>query len=201
LKKVLLLLYSVAAVAGFASADTIDLPCQSWVSINPFQTGGLSCGAIAADPGKQFTQVQLFFTADYSSGSPTGTTISVVYDSFNSALGSWGPTSISISVSGTQTSSTNVPPYDASILGYNVLSGPIWSGVPATFFPGVTFNYTTALTAGGAPLTSSGQSFIRLTFFDIPPDDPPAGAPEPGTLGLMGGALVGLGLVASKFRK
>ncbi len=91
--------------------------------------------------------------------------------------------------------------------GIQVISLPS-NNFTSEFFFGFTSDVAfTSVTLSQAGLVGSGvetfnidDMLIEQAGAVVPPDNPPSGVPEPSTFGLMGGAMVGLGLIR-KFRK
>ncbi|MEO5925182.1 MAG: PEP-CTERM sorting domain-containing protein [Bryobacteraceae bacterium] len=109
---------------------------------------------------------------------------------------------ITVALLGGGTQVVELSPGVAANLGYNV--GPDGGG---EFFFGFTSDVAfTSVTLSGS--NTFGLTNETLNFDDllveqagavVPPVDPPSGVPEPSTFGMVGAAMVGLGLIR-KFR-
>jgi hypothetical protein len=84
------------------------------------------------------------------------------------------------------------PGFDAAVLGSPLTAGIQYFAVVTSFGNGATFDYTLTINPNAANTTGGVATFGLL---------PRAEAPEPGTLGLLGLGLMGLGLGATRRRR
>lgn len=191
MKNTLLMLAGLAMTAGLASASIAYVtPCAVLMFPNSSGNTGSICSA-TADAGDYLTSITISIEDDYTgwqSGSPT------------------------VSYSGTLTESA---PLFTSPTFCNVtttLSGSPTSGnsnpCAVTINPtGTVTNSNTALTAFTIQLTNAGDTVSGgsvtgasevMTISATEAPIPSTGTPEPTTFGLVGGALLGLGLLRKK---
>jgi hypothetical protein len=142
------------------------------------------------------TQIQLFYSADFGFGSTPGTN-SVVW-TFNTLSGTWSGSNTE-TVTGGFSSSSNTPPvvpgvldppFTAAVVGPGQINTTTL-GVGTSNFAGV--NITALISITGGVISTTGDVFAQITY-----STPTTGTPEPTTLGLMGGALLGLGFLARR---
>jgi len=179
-----------------SSATTIVATCGS------FNTAGVSgqwiCPTVASLlPGGSILQTEyIVYSSDYSSGLASTVTEQTLYGFTGIGTGSlaWANDNDQASggsSSGGQTSVTQGAPFNNLISGPPVILAGFYdnvSGVSGTTGLNVTVGYTNSFIAGSA-LNTSGYAQEVITFTT------PGGTPEPGTLFLMGSALVGVGLI------
>ncbi|HLK69299.1 MAG TPA: PEP-CTERM sorting domain-containing protein [Bryobacteraceae bacterium] len=160
--------------SGLASAAVVLVtPCSAFEAPNSGPTASSACSA-TADPGFFIDSVTFTITSDYTgyqSGNP------VVTDIYTFATNTAGFGAVGNGV--VTTTGTNSNP----IQNFNVtLSGNFGSSVTESF------NLSNTV-SGGSVTATSGVGRISAT------ESPIGGnVPEPGSLGLIGSALVGLGL-------
>lgn len=191
MNKTLLMLAGLAITAGLVSASPILVqPCAVLMFPNTTGNTGSTCSA-TADAGDYLTSVTITVTDDYT-GWQTGNPV--------------------VSYSGNLTESS---PLFSGITFCNVtttLSGSPTVGnsnpCGATVLPSATVtNTNTSITAFSFNITNGDNSVTGGTVtgasevFTIAATEAPiptTGTPEPTTFGLVGGALLGLGLLRKK---
>jgi hypothetical protein len=183
MKKLVLTSLFLVAFAGLASASLIS-PCAVLMLPNSSGNTGSTCSA-TPDAGDVITSVTVTITDDYTgyqSGSPV------------------------VSYSGSLSQSTNVLPTGALTLcsvSTNLTPAPP-SSAPCTNTPLVSATnltlsgYTVNLTGAGNTLAGgvvTGASEVMTLSYT---EAPSTGTPEPATISLIGGALLGLGFLGRK---
>jgi len=193
MKKFLLLLVGGMLLTGVASANSILVACNgtqnasngSW-TINSFQ---LVCPQLTLPAGDGIYDVEIFAQDSFNQGFPTnsGNQVTFTFVNIIPALGFAGNTYQDI-MNGTPGSSYTANG-DFFQFG-NTLSGTGWLG-------GGTVNVAmvSAAQTGGATTSGSNDSVNFYVQFDY------GTIPEPVTMVLVGGGLLGLGFVAKRRKK
>lgn len=199
MKKYLLVL-SISALASVASATTVSCtPVAAGVGLQDngnsveFANGNgtaipaFSCPTISAGAGNVFTSFALVASSDYTAqgiGGPVGT-VNVVM-TFTAIGGPVGGSTNSQTTAGDDTlgSNTHTPPTPITI------GSTIPGGTSTAAF---TVNAASVSNGQVDPSASSGSVAIVYTVGPVTTT-----TPEPTTLGLMGSALLGLGLLARR---
>jgi hypothetical protein len=198
-------LWGALALTLFAStASATFIECQT-TGTQPGQiafTGQpitLACGSFAIPAGFTLTGVDLELLNDAQGPGGTGATVTWTWQSITG-----------ISQSGQQMNIETAP--DSATFGpCSALPGSITTTCPSFLGPypqnltGVTFNAVTiqvSATSGGAGLAPAGGDVSARLFiqYDVTPQVVVEAVPEPITLSLVGGGLVGFGLLARKRR-
>jgi len=186
------------ALAGVAGATTITEQCGAPVIFNgaPLTgaagTASFTCGALGVGAGATISEIELFYSADYSFGSTPGT--NTVVWTFNTASGTWSGSNTE-TVTGGFNSTTFNPPTSSGILDAPFASNVVGPGqinttnlgVGTNTFAGVSVSAPVNITGGVSSTT--GDLFAQVTF---------SSTPEPATLGLTGFALLGVGFLARR---
>jgi len=195
---------SASILSGYLNCGGVGSPTGSNVfnggAIVPTATlsGGLAtitCGAITVPTGDTLTQVDLEFYGDAHAPIAAGASI---VETWNSLAGvSFGTGVITISAPG-PTSFNQCGGTGGTFTGLScdvVLSFTENVAAGSGFGP-VTAQVSAAAGAGGGVAGNGGDSanlFIQYEYA--------SGVPEPATLSLMGGALLGLGVFARKLAR
>jgi len=200
--------FACVGLAGFASAAACT--GGSFSGIDLFQNGNtlvaspgtITC-AISAPAGNYLTGVTLNTISDFSNPS-AGATVTLRVNNFNSsvpALGILVPTQFTLA--GTQVlSTTSANNANQGITGITVTFNSAFVGQTGTVDAatlnanGLAGTSGTAIGACGTNLGCSANVFQSGIFISYAPTT--QGVPEPATLGLLGGALLGLGLISRK---
>lgn len=190
MKKTLLLSLSTLVLGVSAQANTVT--CGASPTNVPGATTGvggidLVCGAIDAGAGFLIGNLQLLVFGDWSNGQSASNTVHEVYTPSTLFL------THTIDLTGGFTSGTASYDGGAGYVGAN--NGPFNPAVETVFINSetlgsITVNGTSAITLGG-PINNSTLN-VELVYTATSP------SPEPATLGLMGGSLLGLGLLTRR---
>ncbi len=201
MKKAFVLLGAMMLVSSFASAASIINFCSvttnfNWNSVadGTTQSNTVTCNGIGSLPaGDTLTSVEVYYQADYSGGTGTGTNQQVTLDTFENPSGSW-------------TTPNQLPPYECITTGVgNSNPGPCTNSggaIPqqefSTEVTPSTSGFTVAVTAtlvAGAIQSSTFQTIVEFDYTQP--------APEPASLLMVGGGagLLGLAQVVGKFMK
>jgi hypothetical protein len=192
------------ALAGVAGATTMTEACGfpttfggSGVAISGAQgPASFVCASIGVpDPTAIISQIQLFYSADYSFGSTPG--INTVIWTYNTGSGTWSGSNTETVTGGFTSSSNNPgesagaldPPYNGAVVGAGQIDTTDL-GVGTNTFLGV--NVLAPVSITGGVISTTGALYAQITY------STPSAAPEPATLSLMGSALVGLGFLARR---
>ena len=152
-------------------------------------TAVFSCPGLDAGTGFNLTNVQLLGTGDYDGGPFNTTSGTSVTEVFGVTSGPFNPaSSVVLTIFGGNSSNgTNITvPFQ---IGSTLNPG-------LEILPGFTVNLSSIVTAGTVA-ESSAQ--VVLSYSTASTTTP--GVPEPATLGLMGGALLGLGFLARRKKR
>ncbi len=186
IKKILVLSILLVALAGLASATPVQ--CGILMQANSSTTVFSSVCTVDPDPGFFISSLTLTGTDDYA-GDLFGNPI-VSYAATFSQSDPVFTTPVFCAVT---TSLSHSQPCDVTILPSSTVTGLDLS------------TYTIGLINGSNTVTGGGvigaAIILALDFGETPIADGKAGdtgAPEPATLGLMGGALLALGLLARR---
>ena len=193
-------------MAGVAGATTISEVCGPPKTLGGGSTpitgaqgsSTFACAALGVGATNTITQIQLFYNADFNTGNTPGTNI-VVW-TFNTGSGTWSGGNTE-TVTGGFSSSATSPTLTAGLLDNPFNSVPVGAGqidvsdlgVGTNTFTGVSLTAPAFITGG--VISTTADVFAQITY-----STPSTGTPEPTTLGLMGGALLGLGFLARKKR-
>jgi hypothetical protein len=177
----LLILVSLAMTAGLASASiTYSTPCSVLMFPNTTGNAGSTCSA-TPDAGFFLNSLTITITDDYTglqSGTPTVSYTGTLTQS--SAVFS-APTFCNVTTSGSNSvpCSVTINP-SSTVTGLNLAS------------------YTIQLTNAGNSVTGGAVTGASEVMTLSATEAPIGGTPEPATLGLVGGALLGLGMLRKK---
>lgn len=202
MKKLLLLMVGCLLVAGVASASTILFGCTGVTGatgVNSFATTGLVCDTTGITPatmaaaGWTIQDVSLEIYNDFSLGALTNDSFTFTWTIPAAFTGA--PATCVVSGFGGATNYT-----------CGASSGPntttlfdTTSGTWGTYLTGGAGGAVASVSGNGLSLSTNGVIDARITL-DL--DYGPTGTtPEPMTMMLVGGGLLGLGLAASKLRK
>ena len=197
MKKFLLLMAVLTLVSGVASANAIFETCTPFELTFAAGTGGPTtetCAAVSIPSGWSFTTAEEYSIADYTGGG--GSTTNTVQTTFtNSAVGlaafSGSPANCSV------TGGANSAPSGCNSnysFGGSMGTLPFLTGAASTAAAGFTVSISSALSAGSVTDSTAGV----VIEFDYTQNST---TPEPMTMMLVGGGLLGLGLAVSKRRK
>jgi hypothetical protein len=196
------LVFTVAASAStmqqYCGGDTLTNTSTGFP--DPFLTGfGISCASFTVPTGYTLTSVDLTINDDFSSAFGTGTSTSQLTYTFTgfslsqltstvSGIGSSGApafTGTGCTLPGTFGNATAIDCTDTSV------------GVPSTTsFNGLSISVSETWSAGG--LQSNGAETINISeFFTYTPT---VSTPEPASLMMIGGGLIGLAMLARRKR-
>jgi hypothetical protein len=205
MKQTFLLSFGIAALAGLASAATVSCTVTPSGNLTAYTTGtnpfantafdiatgnsggvianSINCPTVDAGVGNVVTSYAVLATGDYTGG-PFGTTSGTVVQLIFSTTGTApiGAAAQTLLVSGGNSSNATGP------------STPFQLG--STITPNVetlsAFNVAISSTVlSGTVGDSSGQVVLSYTTA-------PSGVPEPQTMGLVGSALLAIGLLGRK---
>lgn len=188
MKKTFLLSLSTLALGLIAQASTVTCTNSPTQIPNGSGSGTLTCGALDAGTGFVIGSLQLFIASDYINGplgTTSGTTVQVVYTpsanfGVHTEVVSGGFSSNASSTDGTPNSGGGPFLAETIYVGTQTLSSFTISGL-------------SSVTAGGPVNASTINAFLVYTASSP--------APEPATLGLMGGALLSLGFLVRRKKK
>ena len=190
MKKLLLISLGLIGIAGLASATPVQ--CSVLMSPNNVTGASTSLCTITADSGFYISSLTLTGTDDYTgygSGTPTVT--------FAGSLSQTGgldtpfsvPTFCAVNTSGTNNS---IPcPFTS-----NPTTTVTNTNMAVTTYSLQLVNVFNTVTGG---VVTGDSIVLNLDYGETL--IPQTGTPEPATLGLMGGALMGLGLLARRKKK
>jgi hypothetical protein len=207
-KKLLGLLFASLILTAVASASTSQVYCGGDTLTNastgfpdPFLSGfGISCPSFTVPTGYTLTSVDITVNDDFSSAVGTGTSTSQLTYTFTgfsisqltstvSGIGSSNAptfTGTGCSLPGAHGNATAIDCTDTSV------------GVPSTTsFNALSISVSETWTSGG--LQSNGAETINISeFFTYTPT---VSTPEPASLMMIGGGLIGLAMVARRKRR
>jgi opacity protein-like surface antigen len=172
------LLFSVAALAltGVASATQIVCTPQPIGFANGVGSGSVTCPSIAPDSGFNLTSVVLTLAADYLNGAFTGTNdVRVTFTPTGPGGVTWTPSSQFVDVVGGFSS------------GAQGLITLVASGFNNSSFSGGESVTVSSSIISGSVFKSTGNVFLTYTETSQ--------TPEPASMGLLGSALLSLGLL------
>jgi hypothetical protein len=180
MKKLVLMSLFLIAFAGLASA-TLTSPCAVLMGANSSGSNGSTCSA-TPDAGDFISSLTITITDDYTglqSGSP----------------------SVNYSATLTQSSAVFSAPVFCTVTTGGTGSNPCLATIePSGTVTGLDLaSYTIQLTNAGNTVTGgvvTGASLVMTLNYTESPIV--GGVPEPTTLSLVGGALLGLGFLARK---
>jgi hypothetical protein len=198
MKKFLLLMAVLTLVSGVASANAIFGTCTPFELTFAAGTGGPTtetCAAVSIPSGWSFTTAEEYTIADYTGGGGSTTnTVQTMYT--NSAVGAtaFGGSPANCNVTGGANSSPSGCNSNYTFTPGGMGTLPFLSGNPTTASAGFTVSISSSVTGGTVTASSAGV----VIEFDYTQNST---TPEPMSMMLVGGGLLGLGLVASKLRK
>jgi hypothetical protein len=206
MKKFLLLMAVLTLVSGVASANSIFETC-AFPQLTFTGGGGaaqtITCTLpIGIPSGWTFTSAEEYFTADYTGGAGSGTnTVTTSFTNFGTGLAAFGAISnpectTTGGASSNNTSNCNGN-YTLTPGGLSALQDLAAGGAAAATLAGgasFTVSVSDAVTSGAVTDGSAGV----ILEFDYTQNST---TPEPMTMMLVGGGLLGLGLAVSKRRK
>ena len=198
MKKFLLLMAVLTLVSGVASANSIFETCTPFEFTFTAGSGGAqtaTCAAASIPGGWTFTTAEEFFIADYAGGGGgTTNTVQTSYTNFGAGLTAFGAiTNPECTITGGANSAPSGCNSNYSF-GGSMGTLPFLTGAASTAAAGFTVSISSSLTAGTVTASSAGV----VIEFDYTQNST---TPEPMSMMLVGGGLLGLGLVASKLRK
>jgi hypothetical protein len=206
LRRILTTTALAVAVCGLASANSIVVPCgtgaYSQSAGSGFESGAvtenptfLTCAGFAALPvGDTFIDGQIILQTDFTGG--FGTTTNTVVTNFTGIISDVLTATSAPGTGGSESYTSNnqgAPNYPS--IGNNFfeelatsITASNYTSTWGTETPSV--NITTGTVQG-----TSGQVFEVLDYSVT------SGTPEPATMALFGGALMGLGLIGKRLKK
>jgi hypothetical protein len=207
-KKVLGLLIVTLMFSVAASAATVSEFCGGATLTNvsvgfptPFLTGApVTCAGFTAPVGQTITSEDITVNNDFSSGLGTTTdTVTFTYNLVGFNFSSLTGTNSGVGVSGVPVF-TGSAGSSCSIPGAfgNAVAIDCRDNVSATTVGPIGFSVFSTWTAGG--LQSNGAETINISAF-FTYSVPTVTTPEPATLLMIGGGLIGLALVARRKKR
>jgi len=182
MKSFLMLSVAAFALTGVATATQIVCTPQPISFAGGVGSGTVTCAGIAPDPGFSLTSVTLTLAADYLNGAFTGTNdVRVFFTPTGPSGVNWTPSSQFVDVIGGFSS------------GAQGLMTIVASGFNnSSFSAGESVTVSSSIISGSV-FSSTGNVFLTYT-------EAPNGVPEPSTMGLLGSALLGIGLISRRKR-
>jgi hypothetical protein len=180
MKKLLLLTFALMALAGLASATPVM--CAVLMFANTVGNTGNTC-TVNPDPGFFISSLTLTATDDYT-GLQSGSPVVTYSGSMNQSSAVYS----SIVFCNVTTGATGSNPCSSGVLPSNTVTGLNLSTYSVNLFNASNTVIGGVVTGASVVLSLNyGETLIPVT-----------GTPEPATLGLLGGALLGLGFLARR---
>ena len=202
MKRVLVVLFAGLMMAGLASATSVFYQCDIgsltsgiWVAQFNGGTGTATsyCPGFTVPQGDIVTGVSVWFTGDFQYGLTPSNTVQLV-DTPNTGTWSesgWYSATVTCDITGAGNSTTNPCTYNVSTPPSSV--SEVYNGDPTQFINGFTVNDISSVVSGQVT-TSSTAVEVEYDFVPL------ASVPEPATMAMVGGLLIGLGTWARRRR-